>query len=289
MVSQLAGFGLLDLGDVFDVRLLGHRPFEHPKIRPPSVCGRAAVLDLGEPERSAAEPTQRALSALAGGRDRDQLRVRPLVDRARERLVDPLAGDGLELVEDHQARREAVKAGRLGSEDPHVAGKDGRLVGVGAEAQLQMPEDEVGVLEPAREVGRVLVKDPGLRDARRDAVDPGVRVGEEVVNGDQGHQRRLAVSPGKQDQRLALLPEDGVGDPLLKRLEFGAELLAEVDEAAITATDGRLGPIVVDQARFSRFRRDCGHSGWGEDGLGAHAGRSLTCPRGTRRLTACAC
>ena len=108
--------------------------------------------------------------ALAGGGDRDHLRVGPLVQRGRQRDVHLVGLERLQLVEDRQRIREAVQPRRVRREHPQVAAEHPRHVRVVAPAQLEMAVHDALLTQHARVARGRLEQDPGLLTGRRRAV-----------------------------------------------------------------------------------------------------------------------
>ena len=79
-----------------------------------------------------------------------------------------------------------MQARRVGREDAQVPREDVRLLGVVAVAELEVADDDVRVVEDAREVGGGLEEDARLLAARGGAVDSRVLDRDEVVQRDRG-------------------------------------------------------------------------------------------------------
>ena len=157
----------LDGLDVVDRGVVGQRPFEHPQVGAAGVGEPAPPHDLRLCEGAGPEPSERAVGALAGGRDHDQLRPRRLHHPGAQRGVDGVVGVRVELVDQHEGAAEAVELGGVGGEHhPHEPGEHRRPVGVGAPAQLEVADHDVRVFEPQGEPDGRLEQDRACcRDA----------------------------------------------------------------------------------------------------------------------------
>jgi hypothetical protein len=135
------------------------------------------------------------------------------------------------LIDDHEARsHQPVQLAGVGSEYAQMPPEHPGLRRVRAPAELQVPVDDVGVVEDACERRGGLVQDRGLLAAGGCAVDRGVLDRQQVIESDRREQRGLAVASADQHDRLALRSRDRGGDPLLERLELQSDQIAELLE-----------------------------------------------------------
>ncbi len=181
----------LHLLGVVHVAVLGQRPLEQPEVGAARVGERALPPYLRKRERPCTEASERAVCALAGGRDDYEAGVGPLQGRRAEREVDLVVTVGVQLVDDRERGREPVQFRRVGGENPQVAAEPLRLVRVLAPAQLEVADDDVLVLKPQGEGGGRLVEDPRLLARGSGAVDGRMLDRDEVMQRDGGEQGRL--------------------------------------------------------------------------------------------------
>jgi len=152
---------------------LRHRPLQHPQLASAGIGDAAAALDGRQGERARTEVAERSVGAGASGRDHDQLRSVALQRGGAKRQVDLVVAVGVQLVDDRQARAQAVQPRRVGGQHPHEAAEHLRLARVLAPPEFKVAVDDVGVVERAGETGGGLEQNPGLLAAGGGAVDLG--------------------------------------------------------------------------------------------------------------------
>ena len=111
-----------------------------------------------------------------------------------------------------------MQPGGVGGEHPQVAGEHLGLVRVFTPAKLQMPVNEVRMVEHPGIPGCGLEEDAGLLPRARRAVHRGVLHGDEMVQRDQREKVRLPLPSGQHRHDFALIPGDCLCDPVLEWL-----------------------------------------------------------------------
>ena len=222
-------------------------------------------------ERPSTQAPERRVRALAGRRDHDQARVRPLERRRAQGEIDLVVGVRVQLVDDRERRRQAVQARSVGGEDAQVAREHVRLAGSVAVAKLEVADDDVLVVEHASEVGRGFVQDPGLLPTRGGAVDGRVLDRDEVVERDRGEERRLPLPAREQGDELPLGASGRLRDPTLERLEVEPDPLTERLELHSRQEVRRPGGVPRDPASFrDAFDRDERRPAWPQFSYSPH-------------------
>jgi hypothetical protein len=87
--------------------------------------------------------------------------------------------------------------------------------------------------EAGCELGGGFTEDARLVAAGGGAVDGGALHADEMVDGDGGEQRRLALSAGEQAEEFEFGLEAGAGEAALVRLRVEADLAAEGQKSAV--------------------------------------------------------
>ena len=119
--------------------------------------------------------------------------------------VDAVVLVRVQLVDDHERAAEAVQLRGVGGEHPEEAVEATGLVRVLAPAQLEVPDHDALVFKAERELDGRLEQDAGLRACASGDVHLGPLGGDEVVERDRGHQRRLALPAWEEYDELAFV------------------------------------------------------------------------------------
>jgi hypothetical protein len=122
-------------------------------------------------------------------------------------------------------------------------------------------DEDVGVVEDAREVRGCLVEDARLLARRGGAVDGRALGRDEVVERDRGEEGRLPLPARKERHKLALRAGRGFRYPPLEGLEGQADLVSEPLELheSVVAYEVVVRYMTLVRARWRKVER-CGFS-----------------------------